>query len=169
MIEPDTNNLDILKDIWSNSNNIKIIDKAISDTNGVINFYIEENLSVVSSIFEKNALGNEKGRKSIEIESITPNNLIENYIDESEIDLMKVDIEGAEYQFFENITKENLSKVKRFIIEFHNNEDFRVMDILKTLAKNGFRYKLSKWQNWDDDFIISNKMGIIYAEKTNKL
>jgi FkbM family methyltransferase len=169
MIEPDTNNLDILKDIWSNSNNIKIIDKAISDTNGVINFYIEENLSVVSSIFEKNALGNENGRKSIEIESITPNNLIENYIDESEIDLMKVDIEGAEYQFFENITKENLSKVKRFIIEFHNNEDFRVMNILKTLAKNGFRYKLSKWQNWDDDFIISNKMGIIYAEKTNKL
>ena len=120
---------------------------------------------MVSSIFEVNALGNDQGRRMVEVPSITPNNLIENYIDEEEIDLMKVDIEGAEYIFFDTISEENLSKVKRFIIEFHNNTDFKVMNILKKLAKNGFSYKLKKWQNTDGDFIAENKMGIIYAKK----
>lgn len=165
MVEPDDNNLEILNDIWSKTNQIKIIDKAVSDIDGTIKFYIEDNLSVVSSIFETNALGNESGRRAVEIPSITPNTLIENYVDEEEIDLMKVDIEGAEYKFFESITEDNIKKVKRFIIEFHNNHNFEVMSILKKLAKNGFTYKLSKWNYLDGDFIAENKMGIIYAKK----
>jgi FkbM family methyltransferase len=165
MVEPDENNLEILNEMWSNSNKIKIINKAISDVNGKINFYLEDDLTVVSSIFETNALGNSEGRRSVEVSSITPDNLIENYVDESEIDLMKVDIEGAEYQFFESISENNMVKVKRFIIEFHNNSDFRVMSILKKLAKNGFSYKLAKWNDLDGDFIAENKMGIIYAQK----
>jgi FkbM family methyltransferase len=165
MVEPDENNLEILNNMWSNSDQFKIIDKAISDVDGTIKFYLEDDLTVVSSIFEVNALGNDQGRRMVEVPSITPNNLIENYIDEEEIDLMKVDIEGAEYIFFDTISEENLSKVKRFIIEFHNNTDFKVMNILKKLAKNGFSYKLKKWQNTDGDFIAENKMGIIYAKK----
>lgn len=165
MIEPDSNNLEIINDIWSNNDKLKIIEKAISNIDGSINFYLEDNLTVVSSIFESNALGNKEGRRSVQVESITPNTLIENYLDEEDIDLMKVDIEGAEYDFFESISEENISKIKRFIIEFHNNNEFKVMNILKKLAKNGFTYKLSKWNNLDSDFIIENKMGIIYAEK----
>lgn len=165
MIEPDENNISILSDMWSNNSQIKIIDKAISDTDGIIKFYLEDELTVVSSIFETNALGNDKGRRTVEVDSITPDNLIENYIDESEIDLMKVDIEGAEYQFFESISEKNIQKINRFIIEFHNNTDFRIMSILKKLATNGFSYKLSKWQSSDGDFVAENKMGIIYAKK----
>jgi FkbM family methyltransferase len=165
MIEPDENNISILSDMWSNNSQIKIIDKAISDTNGIIKFYLEDELMVVSSIFETNALGNDKGRRTVEVDSITPDNLIENYIDESEIDLMKVDIEGAEYQFFESISEKSIQKVNRFIIEFHNNTDFRIMSILKKLSTNGFSYKLSKWQSSDGDFVAENKMGIIYAKK----
>lgn len=165
MVEPDENNLEILSDMWSNTSQIKIIDKAISDHNGTIKFYLEDDLTVVSSIFETNALGNDQGRRAVEVQSITPNVLIENFIDEPEIDLMKVDIEGAEYQFFESISAENMQKVNRFIIEFHNNTDYKVMEILKKLAKNGFKYKLRKWFNGDDDFIAGNKMGIIYAKK----
>jgi len=78
---------------------------------------------------------------------------------------MKVDIEGSEYEFFETITDENLIKCERLIIEFHNNTNFRVMQILKKLAKCGFKYKLSKWRVEDSDFIIENKMGIIYASR----
>lgn len=165
MVEPDENNLEIISDMWSNSSQIKIIDKAISDVDGTIKFYLEDDLTVVSSIFETNALGNDKGRRAVEVQSITPDNLINNYIDEDKIDLMKVDIEGAEYQFFESISEDSLSKIDKFIIEFHNNENFKVMSILKKLAKNGFSYKLSKWQVWDGDFVAENKMGIIYAKK----
>ncbi len=167
MVEPDENNLQIISDMWSNNGQIKIIDKAISDTNGTIKFYLEDDLTVVSSIFETNALGNDKGRRAVEVQSVTPDFLIENYIDEEEIDLMKVDIEGAEYLFFDSISETNLSKVKKFIIEFHNNENFKVMNILKKLAKNGFSYSLAKWQPWDGDFIAENKMGIIYAKRNN--
>jgi len=165
MIEPDKNNIEILNKLWSKNRSVIILENAISKIDGKINFYIEEDLSVVSSIYDVNALGNREGRKSVEVSSITPDNLIENYIEESEIDLMKVDIEGAEYDFFEHISEDNLNKCKRLIIEFHNNEEYKVMNILKKLAKNGFKYKLSKWKADDSEFIIENKMGIIYASK----
>lgn len=165
MIEPDENNLQTLNTIWSKNSKIKIIEKVISDINGKLEFYIEDNLSVVSSIFEYNALGSNLNRRKLMIDSITPNNLFENYIEEEYIDLIKIDIEGAEYKFFDTINEENIKRCQRFIVEFHNNNNYEVMSILKRLAKSGFRYKLQKWNYDDSDFIVENKMGIIYAEK----
>lgn len=80
--------------------------------------------------------------------AITPNTLIEEYLDEEAIDLVKVDIEGTEYDFFKTITTENIRKIKKFIIEFHNNDNFEVLTILQTLAKNDFKYKLHNWNEY---------------------
>jgi hypothetical protein len=121
--------------------------------------------SVVSSLYEIDANGNSIERTKITVPSITPNTLIEEYIDEDLIDLMKVDIEGAEYDFFETISDDNLKKIKRLIIEFHNNDGKKVMNIITKLTKNNFKFKLSKWTVECGDYIIENKMGIIYAER----
>jgi FkbM family methyltransferase len=166
MVEADSDNVEILNKLWSNNSKIKIIDKAISNKNGEIEFYLSPGIgSVVSSLYEVDANGNNLDRKKVIVQSITPNKLIEEYVDESSIDLMKIDIEGAEYDFFESITDENIRKIKRFIIEYHNNDNYRAMDIITKLTKNDFKFKLSKWSPSCGDYIIENKMGVIYAEQ----
>ena len=166
MVEADSDNVEILNKLWSNNSKIKIIDKAISNKNGEIEFYLSPGIgSVVSSLYEVDANGNNLDRKKVIVQSITPNKFIEEYVDESSIDLMKIDIEGAEYDFFETITDENIKKIKRFIIEYHNNEDYKAMNIISKLTKNDFKFKLSKWSQNCGDYIIENKMGVIYAEK----
>ena len=166
MVEADSDNVEILKRMWDNNSKIKIIDKAISNKNGEIEFYLSPGIgSVVSSLYEVDANGNNIDRKKVIVQSITPNKFIEEYVDESSIDLMKIDIEGAEYDFFESITDENIRKVKRFIIEYHNNDDYKAMNIIAKLTKNNFKFKLSKWSPNCSDYIIENKMGVIYAER----
>ena len=165
LVEADPKNVEILDRIWSNNSKIKIIDKAVSDKDGSIDFYISPGIhSVVSSLFETDVNGNSV-RQKVSVKSITPNTLIEDYIEEETIDLLKIDIEGSEYDFFRTISDENLCKVKRFLIEFHNNDNYRVMEIITKLASNGYRYKFSKWSDGCGDFIPENKMGVIYAER----
>jgi len=166
MIEADKTNVDILNLMWSKNSKIKIIDKAISSENGEVFFYLSPGIgSVVSSLYEVDANGNKLEREKVTVQSITPNKLIEEYIDEDEIDLMKIDIEGSEYDFFETITDENLKKIKKLVIEYHNNDNYKAMNILKKLTCCGFKFKLSKWSPQCGDYIIENKMGVIYAEK----
>jgi FkbM family methyltransferase len=166
MVEADKRNVDILNLMWDKNSNIKIVDKAISSENGEISFYLSPGIgSVVSSLYEADVDGNNSEREKVTVESITPNKLIEEYIEEDEIDLMKVDIEGAEYDFFETITPENLKKIKRLVIEYHNNVNYKAMDIINKLTYCGFKFKLSKWSSQCGDYIIENKMGVIYAEK----
>lgn len=166
LIEADADNTKIIKRMWDNNSLIKIIDKAITTSDGTVDFWISPGQrSVVSSLYEIDANGNSIQRSKITVESITPNTLVESYIDEEFIDLMKVDIEGAEYDFFETITDNNIKKIKRFIIEFHNNDGIKAMSIIKKLTKNNFKFKLSKWTDKCGDYVIQNKMGIIYAER----
>jgi FkbM family methyltransferase len=166
MVEADPNNVEKLKKMWSNNSSIKIIDLAITSNEGTIDFWVTEGIgSVVSSIYHDDANGNSENRKKITVQSISPNTLIEKWIEEDTIDLMKIDIEGAEYDLFESITDENLCKIKRIILEFHLNENYRVMNIIKKLTINGFRFKLSKWSSGCGDYIVENKMGVIYAWK----
>jgi FkbM family methyltransferase len=171
LVEADPFNVDILNKSFGKNNKIKIIDKAVSNEDGEVIFFLCTDASVVSSIFEKHVeehIGN-GNKEMVSVPSITPNTLIENYVDEEYIDLIKIDIEGAEYMFFEAITDENLKKIKRIIIEFHDNQDYKVMSILKKLAKNDFYYKLANWGSFTDPYIIENKMGIIYANNTKLL
>ena len=166
LIEADVDNVKILKRMWDKNSNIKVVDKAIAKYDGTVDFWITPGMgSVVSSLYEIDANGNSIERTKITVPSITPNTLIEEYIDEDLIDLMKVDIEGAEYDFFETISDDNLKKIKRLIIEFHNNDGKKVMNIITKLTKNNFKFKLSKWTVECGDYIIENKMGIIYAER----
>jgi hypothetical protein len=94
-----------------------------------------------------------------------PNSLIESQINEEQIDLMKIDIGGEEYSFFELISDSNLNKISKILIGFHKNYNFRVVQILEKLTANDFNIKLSKWSQRDEEYVIENNMGIIYAWK----
>jgi FkbM family methyltransferase len=163
MVEADTVNIGLLEKNFGNTSNIKIIDKAVCDSNTTVDFFLEQGCSVVSSLFADDVNGVRNNRIKITVPAITPDSLIENYIDEDSIDLMKVDIEGGEYIFFNIISDKNIKRVKKFIIEFHNNDNLEVLGILEKLAKNDFSYKLFNWGDYTDKHIVGNKMGIIYA------
>jgi FkbM family methyltransferase len=163
MVEADSVNIKLLEKNFGNTSSIKIIGKAVCDSNDTVDFFLEQGCSVVSSLFEYDVTGASNNRIKVTVPAVTPDSLIKNYIDEDLIDLMKVDIEGGEYTFFNIISDENIKRVKRFIIEFHNNDNLEVLSILEKLAKNDFRYKLFNWGNYTDKHIVGNKMGIIYA------
>lgn len=166
LVEADSHNITLLRKNFDNNRNIKIVDKAIYSYDGTIDFWEEPGCSVVSSVDELGVFEDNSNRIKKTIDCITPNTLIKDYIDEDEIDLMKIDIEGAEYSVFESFSEESMSKVKKFLIEFHFNDDYRVMEILEKLTFNGFRFKLEKWGKYEDsNYVVENKMGIIYAWK----
>ena len=44
------------------------------------------------------------------------------------------------------------------------NENYRVMNIIKKLTKNDFKFRLARWERENnDDYIVSHTWGIIYA------
>lgn len=165
LVDADSYNISLLENNHSINKNVSIIHKAIYSYDGEIEFWEQPGISVVSSIDYTSVIGTSDRIKKV-IECITPNTLINNYIKEESIDLLKIDIEGAEYEVFKSFDDESMNKIKRFLIEFHLNEDYRVMEIIEKLAINGFKYKFDKWNKLDDsDFIPQNKMGVIYAWK----
>lgn len=166
LVEADPNNIETIKLLWSNNSKIQVVDKAITKEDGKVDFWISPGIgSVASSLFEVDTDNNNLDRTKIEVDSISPNTLFENFIQEDLIDLMKVDIEGAEYDFFESISDSNLKRVKRLVVEYHQNENYKAMQIVQKLVRNNFKFKLQKWSSVCGDYIIENKMGVIYAEQ----
>ena len=163
MLDADPVNIELLEKNFGNTSNIKIIGKAVCDSNDTVDFFLEQGCSVGSSLLEYDTDGEKRNRVKVTVPAITPDSFFEKYIEEDLIDLMKIDIEGAEYTFFNIISEENIKRVKKFIIEFHNNDNFEVLGILEKLAKNDFSYKLYNWGIFTDKHIVGNKMGIIYA------
>lgn len=165
MIDPDTRNVDILTKAFGRDSKVKIIPKAVSSVDGEVSFYMDEVASVVSSL-EVGVQEHERSIKTkITVESISPDTMINKEVEEDYIDLIKIDIEGAEYEFFDSVSDSAIKKIKSMIIEFHFNHDYRVMSILKKLAKNDFDFSLHTWGSFTNPYVIENKMGIIYARQ----
>ncbi len=165
LVDADSYNIKLLTNNFKINKNVSVIDKAIYSYDGEIEFWEQPGISVVSSIDYTSVIGTSDRIKKV-INCITPNTLLKEYVKEDTIDLFKIDIEGAEYEVFKSFDEESMSKIKRFLIEFHLNDDYRVMEIIEKLALNGFKYKFDKWNKLDDsDFIPQNKMGVIYAWK----
>ena len=148
MIDADSTNIRILENSYGKDNRIKIINKAIHSYDGVTSFYEDINgSSCVSSISYSNVFGTSDNRIEKKVECISPNTLIERYVDEDEIDLLKIDIEGAEYEFFSSISDENMKKINN---EMPTNNELRSLyDIEK-------KENQSYWQ-WLYSFFVSNR------------
>jgi FkbM family methyltransferase len=126
--------IDTFNNIHSENKNIKLIETAISDKVGKLNFYEDPENSLITSVNS----GYLNNSSPIEIESNTLNNFFEKEGVE-EISLMKMDIEGSEYNAFDGLSDENLQKIKTIILEFHHNFGGILEDkILKRLKYNNF-------------------------------
>jgi FkbM family methyltransferase len=135
MIEPNRTALKLLRECFVDENTI-IVDKAISDTNGYLDFFINDDNSLISSLANYSDLTN-----SYKVESITFEKFTQDY-SISHIDLLKVDIETGEYALFDSLTSEQLNMIDNIIMEYHTiagrTYDTDVAAVLAKLKSNGF-------------------------------
>lgn len=76
------------------------------------------------------------------------------------IDYLKVDIEGSEYDFFKTIDKNYLkNNVRKLALEFHNNKERKVSEILDVLNECGFSIQFERENG------IDLELGMLYAVK----
>ena len=90
---------------------------ALSDSNGEIDLYFDEDNLVTGSLNKERDLFD----NAVKVKTV----LLSDYLkEEQSVDILKIDVEGAEIQVFEDITTKNLiTKTKTYMIEYHNFGD----------------------------------------------
>lgn len=126
-IEPEPNNLSLLKENVSNNfaQEITIINNAI--------WHEEKVVSISNKGGNSNILNLEDEEKSM-VSAITMERLFLLY-DIGEVDVMKIDIEGAEFDLIINTPSEVLSKIKKMVLEFDKSFDGSFGMMIEKLAK----------------------------------
>lgn len=133
MVEPNKNALDIINKSFFNVNKFTIKPQAISNTNGMLKFFVNDENSTVSSMMEvhRNSGGGFLDKEYM-VQSVTINNFIhENNIDK--IDLLKIDIEGAEYALINSMTDEDFKKIENILLEYHLNSQNNINDVYEII------------------------------------
>lgn len=154
-IEPNTQALKTLRDTYT-SDELTIIDKALCDKDGELEFFIDPSNSTIGSIRKNHQNSLVVSHK---IQGISFRTFIkENNIDH--IDLMKMDIEGGEYPFFESMQKEDMDKIGTILVEYHlqggQTIDKELAILLALLRGSGFKYTI-KHLHSGGGFIVATK------------
>ncbi len=138
--EPNPMNFNLLqRNITQNKlKSIKLINTAVSDKEGKINFYINSESRQPWSWGDaavKNKWYDPKKYKTIKVKSVR----LSSYIDKN-VDLIKLDIEGAELKVLKEIAVK-LSLIRELIMEFHGsstNPENDLEETLELLEKSGY-------------------------------
>jgi len=92
---------------------VELYNYCLSDSEGEIEFYINENLGTM----EGSVLEERGGNKKLKVKAVR----LSTYIKE-EVDLVKMDIEGAEISVLNDLKKnDKLNSVNTYLIEYHHN------------------------------------------------
>ncbi len=138
--EPDKKHFQILeKNIKENwFNDVKCIEKAVTNKTGEITFYTDNKASFSMSTKKWRMSKLETKVKSISITEIIKNR---------KIDLLKMDIEWWEYDVLEELNKTGkINQINEMIIEYHHNiknDNMSFWKFLNILEKNWFTYWLN--------------------------
>lgn len=116
---------------------------------------IEGNIAGGHKISNENERVNSEGR--LKVKSVTLPSMIEK-LNINTIDFVKLDCEGAEGEIIKSLSQDDLKKIDKMAIEFHDNHSILSHDeILKKLNNSGFKTFLK----WDG----KSYFGYIYANR----
>jgi FkbM family methyltransferase len=149
--EPDIQTFYLLKkNVESKSlTKVTLINKAISNQNGFIDFYPLQNRNSppVMSLIQ-----NDNSAKSVKVESIDFADFIKNF---DYISLSKIDIEGGESYILESLLNANLLyKVKVYIIEYHHwvRQKYSLEEFIHIFEVHNYKTIILKeepsYENW---------------------
>lgn len=158
-VEPNKLAAQSFRELHQGRNNVILEEVAIWKQSGQeIKMLINPGNSLISST-EGSGSGYTTSQKvqTKTLETIMNDHLI------SEIDLLKMDIEGSEYDIFESLSPDFLSRFKYLIIEFHNNKG-RVPSLIEKIECADFDIDL---RNDDTRFKadFNSDRGTIFATK----
>jgi FkbM family methyltransferase len=139
-VEPNVKALSILKETFKNSPNVEIVDKAMSDKDGEMTFFVDEENSTISSAANYGSL-----TTSYKVKSTTFKSFISDYkIDR--VSLLKVDIETGEYDLFNSLTDQDLSIIDNILVEYHliagRTYDVDVKNLIEKIKSAGFNIEV---------------------------
>lgn len=78
-----------------------------------------------------------------------------------EIEIAKIDCEGGEYDILLPLSKDELRKFKRIVMEYHNHlTTHRHMEIVERLKEAGFRVQ-------EEQNVVHSYIGYIYAQRAD--
>jgi FkbM family methyltransferase len=153
--------IEVFRDMHTGKKNVHLLPYAISDENKKIVMHIDPENSMVGSISKDHM---DSLSQSVEVEAMGINSLFGTAkLQMEKVSLLKLDVEGAEYEIFDALSIENLKKVERIILEFHDNFGGRLRDsITNKLEEAGFVYGI--YQDNCKDFASEwEQNGTIFA------
>jgi FkbM family methyltransferase len=152
-IEPNTAALKVLKNSFGED--VTVVEKALSNIDGQLEFFVDSNNSTISSVAKVNY-----SNTSYKVDSISFKTFISQY-NIKKIDLLKVDIETGEYDLFASLTDSDLAMIDNILMEYHimggRTFDKDVSVILEQLKNAGFNPTVRN---------LHSHGGFIFATKT---
>jgi len=136
--------------------NVTLFDKAIAGEDMVAKFFTFEN-SVSNTLLDFDGK-NENYKGYIEVECVNLEQFIKSYQLLSPT-IVKMDIESAEYASLKNSSDEFLSSINQFILEYHENFNGEIWNVIKRFLDLDFKVKVKP----GDD--LNYKMGTVVFTK----
>lgn len=153
-IEPNKSALKILKNTFDTG--VVVVEKAMSNKDGQLEFFVDKNNSTVSSVAKVNSAD-----ISYKVDCISFQSFISQY-NIKKIDLLKVDIETGEYDLFGSMSESDLGMIENVLMEYHlmggRTYDNDVSKIINQLKNVGFSVTIKN---------LHPHGGFIFATKEN--
>lgn len=142
MVEPDKVCMDRLKKEYSNNNKITLIEKAIAEHNGQIEFYSSNGDAVGTTNLDHVELWSSAVNfNKIVVESLSMFEFLKTH--GQDVDFLNIDVESTNIDLFNLIPDSFFEKLQLFCIEHNNKEEY----ILEKLYKFGFKELLFNPEN----------------------
>lgn len=151
--EPDPICISNMHELFIDRDKIQIVNKAISNENKKMNFYLQEH-SISNSLFIES-------NNFIQVECIDLENFI-NLNNFKKPTIIKCDIEGAEYDFVKNLSEPFFDSIRIFILEFHllkEQSKISLHEIIEKFLKMRYSVKLTDMSDF------KNNVGTLIFEK----
>lgn len=132
-VEPDPHNFKRLEENIRDFKNVKILNCAVCGHSGSVEFFVNSEKIISSSVFKR-----QLNQKAVQVKSITIYDLLKE-INFSGGGILKFDIEGAEYDAFKNF---NFSAIDVILAELHPDLMGKKAEEFIELLLGGFIYNL---------------------------
>lgn len=137
----------------NNCKNVELRNEAVSNEDGHLAFYLNENPNSLRASFNESR----GGEKELLVKTVKLSDVLKS----QDVDVVKIDVEGAEHQVLKDLVETNtLTKCKHYMIEYHHNletEAGSMTNFIRAFEDAGFRYSVrcgfKKFGEFQDVFL----------------